>query len=326
LIITPETSLKQLYEILVGLHDPQSLDEHPWANRAFVRSVVKTTAGMNVLSPGWQLSLALLQVFRKSMPSHPPRTGKRLDTHWGVFGLMAARYFFPFIQNQPPPENLPAAWGNIDSAILYFVSEKEGKELSPKLLESYHLLAGETSPAPYSTLSDWHRKGLEILLSFIEHAEAIPQGKQTNTPHAIRWPRVPFKLVFALIGLVLSVALVVMGYRCWSLYQQARTLQAQAKDLQGFLKADLSLENVPEISTRVSELRQGLDSFTAEASPWLPLAAYLDWLPEYGGVLAQSAELLDLGKSLVSAGDEALQVAAPLLSKVLPRMPPPPAY
>ena len=44
-------------------------------------------------SPGQRLVYAISRLFIQMMPATPPRRGKRLDTRWGEFGMLAAEYF-----------------------------------------------------------------------------------------------------------------------------------------------------------------------------------------------------------------------------------------
>ena len=78
-----EPGLAQLKTILEHLRQPAELDNHPWAMCHFAQEQPGTGAGE-------KLVLGLRQVFRELMPSHPPRQGKRLDTRWGAFGLLAS--------------------------------------------------------------------------------------------------------------------------------------------------------------------------------------------------------------------------------------------
>jgi hypothetical protein len=64
------------------------------------------------------------------MPATAPRRGKRLDTHWGEFGMLAAEYFSPLLFGEPAPASLGEAWGHIDQSILHFIFGKSGQNLS----------------------------------------------------------------------------------------------------------------------------------------------------------------------------------------------------
>jgi len=54
--------------------------------------------------------------------------------------------------------------GHIDQSILHFVYGKPAHDLSYARKEAYILVGNESEIAPNSTLSDWHRNGLECLL------------------------------------------------------------------------------------------------------------------------------------------------------------------
>lgn len=89
----------------------------------------------------------------------PPKRGKRLDTRWGEFGLLAAYYFAPLVFGTQKPTSLREAWQSIDRAILLFVFGNE--DVSDADRARYRLVGGESGIASDSTISDWHRKGLE---------------------------------------------------------------------------------------------------------------------------------------------------------------------
>src|SRR5689334_16794116 len=121
-----------LRDILEKFRDPAGLDCHPWVSRLFVKDALERHQQLRKERPGQQLITALCELFSRTMPSTPPRRGKRLDSHWGEFGILAARYFAPLQFGTPVPNTLRDAWGRIDSAILYSVYGKPAEALSPE--------------------------------------------------------------------------------------------------------------------------------------------------------------------------------------------------
>ncbi len=114
-------SVEDLKSILEQVHDPASLNAHPWAKSAVVADILDARPELRQLPAGRRLLFALATLFADMMPSVPPRQGLRLDTQWGEFGLLAARYFAPIQYGATLPISLRDAWGRIDQAILLFV-------------------------------------------------------------------------------------------------------------------------------------------------------------------------------------------------------------
>ena len=156
-------AFETLKEILKRARHPGQLDDHPWTQSLFVREALTGEPGLQEASPGGQLVGALGKLFQELQPATPPRRGLRLDSRWGEFGLLAALYFAPFNHGTAFPSSQLEAWGRIDPAILYFVYGKPAEVLGGEACEKYRLVGDELDLGPASTLSDWHRKGLQRL-------------------------------------------------------------------------------------------------------------------------------------------------------------------
>jgi len=163
--------LEELKNILTKALQPQLLDTHPWTRSLIVRQASVDMPELLKKSLGQRLVLAISRLFIQMMPATPPRQGKRLDTRWGEFGMLAAEYFAPLLFGEPTPASLREAWGHIDQSILLFVYGRPAKPLSNAEKESYKLVGNEPDVAPNSTLSDWHRNGLDCLLEMIVRRE-----------------------------------------------------------------------------------------------------------------------------------------------------------
>ena len=153
--------LETLKYILENSLQSHKLDSHPWAASLIVLESSANEVQEN--NSGQQLVNALGKLFTTMMPSTPPKHGKRLDTRWGEFGILAAQYFAPLQFGMPLPASLRDAWGRIDQSILWFVYGKADDSLTTVEKDTYKLVGDELDIASNSTLSDWHRKGLQRL-------------------------------------------------------------------------------------------------------------------------------------------------------------------
>ncbi len=167
-----KTVVAELKSILESVGVPERLDNHLWTKSLIVAQKTAADGALQRRSPGYQLLAALADLFRETMPSLPPRRGKRLDTRWGQFGLLSALYFAPFEFSTVHPASLVDAWGRIDQVIPLFVFGQPGEALPENETARYRLLAHEAEAAPTSTLSDWHVKGLERLAQLFLSREA----------------------------------------------------------------------------------------------------------------------------------------------------------
>lgn len=252
------SSVELLKQALSNLRQPELLNNHPWA---------VLIAGSGSKSAGVQLVELLTKVFRNTRPSGPPRTGKRLDTRWGVFGVLAAQYFAPAILGTPSPTSLREAWESLDRSILLFTFGRfDGLSEDERAL--YRFAANEIAPAPNSTLSDWHRRGIEQLAELVTGELArISNNKKTST----RTPEFGRKVT---IGLVLAgiVLVVFLGWQSWQFYRRAQAVAARVEELQAYLSPTPQIEKLPEVALKVHELRAEIDLLSMDAAPymWIP--------------------------------------------------------
>ena len=288
-------------------------------------------------SPGYQLLATLGQLFRATMPSTPPREGKRLDTNWGRFGILAALYFAPFEHGSVHPTSLLDAWGRIDQVLPLFVFEADHSPpaTNPEL---YRLGGGENEAVPTSTLSDWHNRGLEHLVEALINRERL-LGARLEQPSVILEPsgvtkaeigggsallkslawriktgyRAYRRWIWAALALVVALFL---GWNAWRMISLARAVKGDVARLQAIVdadKADILPEVLDEIGPLLDITRKDVLALREGAAPFLWIGRLLGWLPVYGGDLASAGDLLDLAAGVVIAGDEAYQSAATLL-------------
>jgi hypothetical protein len=288
-----------LKSVLSSLREPDALNEHPWA---------KSLPVSNGENAGAQLNKLVVDVFRKMIPAGPPRAGKRMDTRWGVFGILAAQYFAPALLGKPSPSSLREAWESIDLSILFFVYGRVDG-LSEEEHARYRFAGNEIEPAPNSTLSDWHRKGLEQLaeLTVLEIKRVTePQSAATKKRPTIRQTAIA-------LGVLLLVLAGFGGWKAWGMYQQVRVIEQKADALADSLGGTLKLEDAPAIADSVHDLRVDLDALSNEAGPYLWLTPYLGWVPRHGGDLKHAEDLLLLAQNLSIAADEGLGAVTPTI-------------
>lgn len=315
---TPVYTLDTLKQVLSQLATPATLDTHPWTGAAFVRAEAANDPALAARSPGYQLAEALARLFRQTRPDAPPRQGKRLDTRWGAFGLLAAHYFVPFLFGQPAPDSLREAWSGIDRAILLMIFGSD-QAVGPEERIRYQLVGNEPEAAPYSTVSDWHRKGLERLLETILQRERVLNAAPTPTPIPITPSPLPMNYKKWLKPAALTavvILLLLIGWKAWNIYRYASALLEEAQAMQALVAAGApNMSQAPEIAGRVSRVRQSLSGLRDELGPFLWLAPLGGWIPGYGGEISQAGPLLDLGVALSTASDDGLQTVLPMLAQ-----------
>ncbi len=315
-----QANLEQLRNILEHLRSPGELDGHPWAQSLFAQA---QPGG----SPGEKLALAIRHHFRELLPAQPPRRGKRLDTHWGAFGILAAQYFVPQEFGLPEPQSQREAWLGIDQAILLYVFGSD-VEINPEQRKRYCLVGNEPEVAPNSTLSGWNRKGLEALLEVVVHHEAALKAalnKKTLFEPAIGTaPAIDslhpktriWRNVALMLGLLLLVFTLWTGWQGYRLYRQTQVVLRDVSSLKPVLTSLPQAGQIGAVAGQVTTLRQDLSVLQTQAEPFLWLAPYMRWVPTYGGDISQAPKILDMATALVAAADEGLQVVLPVAKTV----------
>jgi hypothetical protein len=319
----PFETLKQ---ILRQVRDPQALDDHPWTRSLIVQEVASDAPGSERKSPGQRLIDAIARLFPRLQPSTPPKRGKRLDPRWGEFGLLAALYFTPFNHGTPYPTSFTDAWGRIDPAILYFVFGKPAETLHEDDVKKYQLVGADLEYASASTLSDWHRKGVQRLTDeildrerFLSRSHARPSAilepekaqveEHTRPRHAWRW----FGLgVFLLLILALGFGL----FKGWKVYQSGLTVYRDVTALREQVHPPLNIKTAQTVIPQLTTLQTDLAHLKQEARPFLGLTPWLRWVPEYGNDLGSTPALFNLSEHLLKASLLSSQAAGPLLDQM----------
>jgi hypothetical protein len=300
-------SIGLLKLILENLRKPDALNNHPWA-----ASLITTRNKLDTDQPGDRLVKHVIAVFRKMRPPGSPRTGKRLDTLWGAFGILASKYFAPLNLDTPFPPSLRNAWYNMDDSILLFVYGRVDG-LSETERAPYRFAGNEPGPAPNSTLSDWHKKGIkqlgEMMKMEINHID------NNHKPHHDRYKI--FKQVGIAAGLIVFMALAFLGWNVWNLYKQIQAIELKANSLETYLATVPDLNKIPQIAVKVHALRVDLDALQAEMEPYLWMAPHLSWIPKYGGTISQASQILSLLQNLTTAADEGFAAINPAVVTAL---------
>jgi hypothetical protein len=335
--ISPEY-LENLKTILENSLHPELLDSHPWTSSPIMQEV--NTDALQNQSPGQQLVLAVSRLFTQMMPSTPPKRGKRLDTNWGEFGILAAQYFAPLLSGSPRPESLRDAWGHIDQSILLFVFGKQEGAPSDADKEKYRLVGNELEVAPISTLSDWQRKGIQRLAEVIlarekylstsaSKTETTLDGEQAESRAGDTSPSPETKdqngkikksgrrrffiplLILVLLGLVL-----IGGLKVWKIYGLAMQVYQDTARIQEVIRGPTSKrERINAVGPALANLRNDFTKLKDETESFFWMGPWLKWVPVYGGELASIQDLAALADSLLASADISYQAVSPLVAK-----------
>jgi hypothetical protein len=325
--------LEFLRAILENALQPRLLDSHPWTKSLIVRQVRTDMSELQEKSPGEKLVSMISELFLQMMPATPPRHGKRLDTRWGEFGMLAAEYFAPLVFGETTPASLREAWGHIDQSILLFVFGKTDHPLTDKEKDPYKLVGNELEIAPNSTLSDWHRNALERLLKIILQREnylsstlnkpavisltdqsmdnvLTKAGVTRNMRHSsrLRW------YMFFIIALVLLGSVIFGGVKGWQIYKQAMLVRQDALQLRNTISVSgIKLDQIKAVGPTLNSLSKDFGTLKNESEPFLWICPLLSWVPVYGGDIAYVKPLMTMADDLLSSSNLAYQVLTPLL-------------
>lgn len=325
-MVVSRTDIEFLRTILANIHNPGALNEHPWVVRPFVRDVVSRHRELEKEMPGRQLIYAVCELFWKMLPGSPPRRGKRLDTRWAEFGILAAQYFAPLQFGTPVPKNLREAWGRMDQAILLYVNEND-PNIHKANASQYRLTSNEPSIAPDSTLSDWHRKGIERLADVISaHEQYLTnpmQGALSAQPKSkivkavINTHLFQVRRIFStLLLLLVSVVLILGAIKIEKIYRMMITIRNDLQPLRSLASSRLSLEVVRDIRSRLDKLDNDFDAFQKEAEPLFWFEEGFWWVPTYGRDLASSSELISIADSLLESAKISFSALDPLIVRL----------
>lgn len=300
--------------ILENLNTPERLDNHPWVMAAFIKEYLAKHPEAKTFAPGRQLASALASLFIEWMPSSPPRQGKRLDTRWGEYGLLAAQYVEPFLSGTSTPRSLKESWASIDQAIAFLVT----KNPAIKNNINYQLI-GREPEAANSTLSDWHRKGIERFAEFVllreKHieTEAAKQNEE-KPPKQIRANK-KLGAFLRLFGFLLVVSLLFAAswayLKAQRLLEIARSLKQESQTVQNLETSLDTLDDLAVIEISLQNIDTQLNKLDDEVRPYLWATKSLGWIPTYGGDIENGEALLDMALALNDSLQNAYQGVKP---------------
>jgi hypothetical protein len=330
----PFETLKQ---ILRHVHDPDRLDDHPWTRSLIVQDALAGTPQWSQASPGQQLVNAIVCLFPQMQPPGPPKRGKRLDPRWGEFGLLAALYFTPFNHGKPFPSSLMDAWACIDPAILYHVYGKPAEALGQEQIKRYELVGTDLEYGSASTLSDWHRKGVqrfaEVILDRERFLSRTSSGssiilnperelsaraslkRDPSRARSEKYPAARRRWTWLAIALLLLIPLGLGSFKAWKIYGSARLAYQDAARLQTLVQGPMELETLDRAVPILKTLQGDLAALKEEARPLLWLSPYLNWVPRYGPDLASGPALIELAEGMLNASLLSSQAGGPLLNE-----------
>ena len=331
----------ELKTILDNVRTPERLNDHPWTGSLVVVQGVLDDKSLGQMGPGYQLISVLGSLFIQMMPSTPPLRGKRLDTRWGQFGMLAAEYFGPFLYRTPSCTSLRDAGGRIDQAIPFFIFGKSGYDVPESVACRYRLFDDDTEPAPVSTLSDWHTMGLQRLAElFLEHEKHLSQklsrvspilhplnpqkdgvnpdmsAESTSPRHSRRPAKRGWRWGCLVLVLLILVGLFFVGNKAWYIYQDAKAVKADLDRIQTLLKNNPGMATFGQAGPLLSSSRQDWTVLQTDVGPYLWMGKYLTWVPTYGGDLSQIQPLSDMANALLATADESAQAVTPLWQAV----------
>ncbi len=312
--------ISTLKEILQNIRTPEKLDDHPWVKKRVVKDFASKNEAVAAQSAGNQLIFALGELFKELQPPISPRHGKRLDTAWGRFGILAANYFAPLLYGRVHPRTLRDAWWRIDESILVFVYGADYEEKTKEEIEKYALLGDQAEFAANSTISDWHRKGIQELADiFMNNEERLRLSLITeNLDTEKRTPSKARKNIWRWIWLSLFSLFLIVAFSLISIgirvYDSASLLQEDVRALQGLDYKNIEQKNIEEAGEVLKRTTVHIENLQAEVEPWFWLSNKLGWVPRYGGDLAYADEMLLMASELLESAEYAYSAGAEFLT------------
>ncbi len=322
-----------LKQIVENLRSPERLDSHPWVHSLTVQDMIAHDPALAGKSPGAQLAFTVGKLFWQLLPSTPPQLdGKQLDRRWGRFGILAANYFGPLLFGEPYPHSLRDALRRVDQAILLFVYRARAEQLKPGQIEPFKLVSDEVNWAGSSTITDWHRGGLQDLADLFvsrEKSLSISLGRSSilfaengsNRSRKSVTPGSSSKGTLSFIwrwGTYALSAAVLLGMTAAGIvgYPIYQGLQAVKQDVADLTKADPLTMRPEDLQQKFGPLlaktHSDLEAVRSQVSPWTWLTGNLGWMPVYGGDLEYSDALLETASGFTDAAYQSYLTALPI--------------
>ncbi len=334
-----DSDIAKLKKVLDNIHKADRLNSHPWAKSLFVQDFVKNNPGFVDKTHGEQILAALADLFKTMLPALPPKRGVRLDARWSEFGFLAAKYFSPILFGAPIPASFQEAWGRMDHSILLFVYGKPAADLTEAEVAHYALVSAESDITPISTISDWHRKGLQRLmdviatresyLSIAQTTESISDAVAVNQEDENATPVVPIekenkkrlfantsinrKSVFRWAGLAL---LLFLGVKSWLIYNAAMAVRTDIEELRNAVELPPSMADIDNAIPLLENLQEDFGNLKRETAPFIWAAPAFKWIPNYGCDIAASASFMRMGSDLLDITLDGYDAGKPILDAV----------
>jgi hypothetical protein len=339
-------SIKEIKYILENFRTPEKLNDHPWVKSVVVQHEVENDPSLTQKNPGQQLVFSLVKLFRQLMPKTMPKHGKRLDTNWGQFGILAAQYFAPIVYGTVFPRSLRDAGGRIDVAISIFVFNKPVDELSEDEMERYQLIGDEVEFISVSTLSDWQNQGIiklaeaftnyenylinnkatiqDLKLMVTTERSLKPQDNKKKIANQLKKQRYFLKWGQKkkgwIIGILVILVFLIIGVKVGQIIADTQPVLTDLRQLKSLVQISTSDDSLISRFTQANELisksRIDLAVLHLEVQPYLWLGRGLSWVPKYGGDLAQADLLFDFADGTITSIDQVVQSIAPVFESI----------
>lgn len=330
------TCFDDLKNILKHIRSPERLNDHPWTQSLIVQAALTADPKLRETDPGQQLISAIAGLFRQMQPAAPPRRGKRLDPRWGEFGLLAAMYFAPFNHGTAFPTTLLEGWARIDPAILYFLYGKPADALPEHDVERYQLVGEDVEYGSASTLSDWHKKGLQrfteiildqerllsrtsqtpsVILGSNGHSSTVPNAFLSTKGNERKQVSVNRRTVWLSAALFLIALLGLAAFQGWKIYGSSQLLYQDTTRLRELVNGPIEVKTITEALPLLKTVQSDLSTFKNDARILLWLSPGFGWVPVYGKDIAAAPALLDVAEHTIHASVLSAETAQPLLQE-----------
>ena len=156
---------KTLKEILEHIRAPEDLDAHPWTRSLIVREVADQASGFVGFEPGTTACPDDWKALRHHAAQQAPEARFTIGYALGRVWLAGCPVFCAAHLWVTLPGHAARSWDRIDEALLRYAYDGASGELSAEQIARYKLVGDELGAA--STISDWHRKGIDRLAETI---------------------------------------------------------------------------------------------------------------------------------------------------------------
>lgn len=122
------------------------------------------------------------------------------------------------------------------------------------------------------------------------------------------------------VGLILLAGLLViavwLGWKGWRTYEAVRSLQARQAQIAQLATAGLDGVDLQAVEELVTGVRRDVAIIKAETALFMPLTAYLGWVPQYGPLLVDAPEWLEMADAGTLALVDLFTLGRPVLEQL----------